>query len=104
MSEKSYAVRVDEQRCKGTDDCGICVYICPKDVFETSDRLTQRGVHPPEVVRVADCIGCENCMIYCPDLAVVVESHRTGRAAGSSAVKAGRAGVARKTGAAGNRR
>jgi 2-oxoglutarate ferredoxin oxidoreductase subunit delta len=67
-----HQVYVNEDYCKGVDDCGICVWICPKDVFDNSDRLTMRGIRPPEVARIEDCIGCENCMLYCPDLAIVV--------------------------------
>jgi 2-oxoglutarate ferredoxin oxidoreductase subunit delta len=67
-----HQVYVDQDACKGTDECGICAWICPTDVFDRSSRLTSRGIAPPVVARIADCVGCENCMVYCPDLAIVV--------------------------------
>lgn len=67
-----HQVYVNEDYCKGVDGCGICLWICPRDVFDRSDSLTARGVRPPQVPRIEDCIGCENCMLYCPDLAIVV--------------------------------
>ncbi len=75
-NEAKHTVHVNEQRCKGADDCGICIYICPANVFDRADRLTQRGIHPPVVARPDACTGCGNCMIYCPDLAIVVERKR----------------------------
>jgi Pyruvate/2-oxoacid:ferredoxin oxidoreductase delta subunit len=29
----------------------------------------------------ADCTGCENCMIYCPDLAIAVKRDKTAKGA-----------------------
>jgi 2-oxoglutarate ferredoxin oxidoreductase subunit delta len=65
-------VSVDTDHCKGIEGCGICIWICPTKVFDISDNLTMRGTRPPQVARIADCTGCENCMLYCPDLAIVV--------------------------------
>ena len=28
---------------------------------------------PPEIKDISECTGCMNCMIYCPDFAIVVE-------------------------------
>ena len=67
-----HQVQVNEDYCKGMEGCGICVWICPTKVFDASDRLTMRGIRPPWVARIEDCTGCENCVIYCPDLAIVV--------------------------------
>jgi 2-oxoglutarate ferredoxin oxidoreductase subunit delta len=65
-------VSVNGQLCKGADGCGLCVALCPKDVFKVADRLTARGVRLPVVERITACTRCGNCMIYCPDMAVVV--------------------------------
>ena len=67
-----HQVQVNEEYCKGTEDCGLCIWTCPTNVFDSSDKLTVRGIRPPLVARIEDCTGCENCMIYCPDLAIVV--------------------------------
>ncbi len=63
-------IEINEDLCKG---CVLCVAFCPKSVLKMSDRLTKRGVHPPEVVNERDCTLCGNCMLYCPDFAIVVE-------------------------------
>jgi len=62
-------IEIDEDLCKG---CEICVAFCAKDVLEMSDKFNKKGVHPPLVVREEDCTLCGNCMLYCPDLAIVV--------------------------------
>lgn len=59
--KKSYEVSVNLQFCKM---CGICVYICRKDVFEIKDGNIR--------VRNKDCIGCGLCELICPDLAIEV--------------------------------
>ena len=68
-----YSITIFREQCKGTGGCGICLHVCPKKVYEPSDELTSRGVYPPEPVRSGDCIGCLQCMIYCPDMVIVVE-------------------------------
>jgi len=67
-------VFVNNDLCKGTDNCGLCIHVCPADVFDKSEKLTGRGVRPPVPVRTDLCTGCRACMIYCPDFAIVVES------------------------------
>lgn len=69
---KAAIVSVDESMCKGADACGICIALCPKGVFSISDRLTARGARPPVVVELSACNACGNCMIFCPDMAIVV--------------------------------
>lgn len=61
------------ESCKGTDDCGICLTVCPKELFEPSGQMNQAGYIPPRMVNVEECIGCENCMISCPDMAIMVQ-------------------------------
>ena len=53
--------------CKG---CGICIYICPKHVLDTSKELSSRGYYPPEVVDAEACSNCRQCELYCPDCAI----------------------------------
>ena len=72
-----YIIYVIEERCKGADGCGLCIHVCPKKVLDRVDRLTIHGVRPPEPVRIDDCIGCDMCMTYCPDLAIIVEKTET---------------------------
>ncbi len=35
--------------------------------------MNEAGYLPPEIDDESECTVCENCMIYCPDLAIVVE-------------------------------
>ena len=63
-------VYIDIEACKG---CGICIAVCPRDILKFSTGLNQSGVHYPEMVDEKKCTVCENCMIYCPDYAVVVK-------------------------------
>ncbi|UCE74323.1 MAG: 4Fe-4S binding protein [Methanomassiliicoccales archaeon] len=35
--------------------------------------MNDTGYIPPEIEEENKCTGCENCMIYCPDFAIVVE-------------------------------
>jgi len=64
---------IDETLCKGADGCGLCIHVCPRDVYVKSERLTERGIRPPDPVNIEACTGCMLCMMYCPDFAIVVE-------------------------------
>ena len=61
------------EACKGTDDCGICLFVCPKEIFVTSNEPNQAGYLPPQLKGEEACTGCMTCMISCPDFALVVE-------------------------------
>ncbi|MDP6776721.1 MAG: 4Fe-4S dicluster domain-containing protein [Candidatus Latescibacteria bacterium] len=65
-------VLIDNRLCKGTEGCRLCIHVCPEEVLGPSDQLSHRGVHPAEVLEPDRCTGCELCMLYCPELAVVV--------------------------------
>ena len=64
-------VTIFKDACKGVEDCGICVFVCPKDLFVKSDKMNASGYLPPKLQNEEDCIACQNCMIYCPDFAIV---------------------------------
>jgi len=66
-------VTILPQSCKGVEDCGICLFVCPKSLFRGSKEMNQAGYFPPELTEPEKCTGCGNCMIYCPDFALVVE-------------------------------
>jgi 2-oxoglutarate ferredoxin oxidoreductase subunit delta len=57
------AVVVDLDLCKA---CGICIELCPQDVFDR-DELGH-----PVVARLADCTACAFCERHCPDFAIDV--------------------------------
>ena len=74
-------LRIYNALCKGVDECGICVYVCKKEVFKPSETLNQKGYRPPVVMKGDRCTACESCMIFCPDLAIVVAAEKSGRKA-----------------------
>jgi NAD-dependent dihydropyrimidine dehydrogenase PreA subunit len=54
---------VSASRCTG---CGICVKVCPTDVFEGAVGEV------PVIARQADCQTCSMCELYCPADALFV--------------------------------
>ncbi len=72
-------VKVFAELCKGVEECGICVYICPRQLFHPSSTLNKKGYRPPQITEQERCTGCENCMIYCPDMAIAVAKEKKGR-------------------------
>jgi 2-oxoglutarate ferredoxin oxidoreductase subunit delta len=74
--EKLAEIRIFADLCKGVEECGICVEMCPKKLFRSSKGLNPKGYRPPEVNEAEACTGCENCMIFCPDLAIAVKGRK----------------------------
>lgn len=72
-------IRIYQDLCKGVEECGICLYICKKEVFKPSENLNRKGYRPPEMVNHEVCTSCENCMIFCPDLAIAVKGKKLKR-------------------------
>ena len=66
-------ITIFTESCKGMDDCGICKFVCPKDLFEACKEMNAAGYFPPEITDESECTTCQNCMICCPDFAIVVE-------------------------------
>ena len=65
--------------CKGVEDCGICLSVCPKNLFEPSDEMNERGFLPPRVIDEDPCTVCLSCMDSCPDMAIVVVKQKKAR-------------------------
>jgi 2-oxoglutarate ferredoxin oxidoreductase subunit delta len=57
-------VQIEEAGCR---DCGLCVEICPTDVFEEDGPRKLA-----KVVRQDDCIGCTSCVYLCPSRCLTV--------------------------------
>jgi 2-oxoglutarate ferredoxin oxidoreductase subunit delta len=64
------SVYIDREICKG---CQLCIYYCPKDVFEVGEEINDKGFVIPKVTHGDHCIKCKLCEINCPDLAILVE-------------------------------
>jgi NAD-dependent dihydropyrimidine dehydrogenase PreA subunit len=56
-------VTVDKNLCDG---CGVCVDICPMNVYDMVDDKS-------EPTRSDDCILCMACVNACPNAAITVE-------------------------------
>lgn len=63
------------QGCKGADQCGICKFVCPEGLYRDSGQMNDAGYIPPEIFDQDRCTGCGNCMIFCPDMAIIVEKN-----------------------------
>jgi 2-oxoglutarate ferredoxin oxidoreductase subunit delta len=61
INPDGYHLGFYEGWCKA---CGICVAICPKDVFDRRDD------GKPVVARPEDCTNCGLCEIMCPDFCI----------------------------------
>ena len=61
--------RIDPELCNG---CGICVKICPMDVFRMDAQAKKSVITYPE-----DCMLCEFCVLDCPTKAVTVTPEKT---------------------------
>ena len=74
-------VIVADELCKGVEDCGLCVEVCPENVFAAAETGNARGYVPSAVADAAACTGCEACMRICPDFAVIVEQDKQSKEA-----------------------
>jgi 2-oxoglutarate ferredoxin oxidoreductase subunit delta len=62
-------IEVSAELCK---DCGLCVSVCPKDCLEHCETLNRYGVYPLRMRQGAECTGCSQCAVMCPDTAIEV--------------------------------
>ncbi|ENN96670.1 4Fe-4S ferredoxin [Methanocaldococcus villosus KIN24-T80] len=63
-------IEINERFCKG---CYICIFVCPKKVFEKSDKLNKKGIYPPIAKYPEKCSRCNLCVLQCPDQAISIE-------------------------------
>jgi 2-oxoglutarate ferredoxin oxidoreductase subunit delta len=74
-------IRIYHELCKGVEECGLCLEICPKKLFSPSESLNRKGYRPPQAAHPKACTQCQNCVVYCPDLAIAVEPKKAGKEA-----------------------
>ena len=63
-AKKQFLVTIYRAWCK---KCGVCIELCPRKVFDADAQKS------PIISRQADCIGCIQCELQCPDLAIRIE-------------------------------
>ncbi len=55
-------IELNQKWCKA---CGICMAMCPKNVFDP-----EVGTGKAIIARPEDCSSCGMCELYCPDYAI----------------------------------
>ncbi|ADP76840.1 2-oxoglutarate ferredoxin oxidoreductase, delta subunit [Methanothermus fervidus DSM 2088] len=65
-------IAINEKLCKG---CGICIEFCPRNVFEMSKEINEKGVHVPLPKSPERCTKCNICVLMCPDQAISVNKN-----------------------------
>ena len=73
----SKPVKINIDWCKA---CGLCIEVCPKDVFLWSKDIGKHGVKVPEIKKPSRCTKCMMCEMICPDFAITVEGTRKKKA------------------------
>ena len=63
-------VKVDLEKCNGD---GVCVDVCPVEVFELQELPDYPGEQKSVPVRADECILCMACETSCPTEAITVE-------------------------------
>lgn len=66
-------VKIDKKKCKS---CYLCIDVCPKKMIKKSSEIGKSGINVVEFDKDKnDCIGCAQCALVCPDIAIV-EVHK----------------------------
>ena len=67
---KMVDVKVDWKKCNGD---GVCIDICPVEIFELQDLTEHPDSKKSVPVRKEECIQCMACVTSCPTEAITVE-------------------------------
>ncbi len=59
-------IEIDRILCKR---CGICAFVCPKQVYQCNELEGLQVVNPD------DCIFCDMCIMMCPDMAMDISKN-----------------------------
>lgn len=61
-------IKIDKNKCKS---CYLCIDICPKKLIKKSNETGKTGENVVEFCDThSQCIGCAQCAIVCPDIAI----------------------------------
>ena len=60
-------IKIDSNKCKS---CYLCIDVCPKKVIQKSQTVGKTGESIVEFINNNGCIGCAQCALVCPDIAI----------------------------------
>lgn len=61
-------INIDSTKCKS---CYLCIDVCPKKAIKKSSIIGKTGKPIVEFDKNSNCIGCAQCAMMCPDMAIV---------------------------------
>lgn len=64
------SVYIDKELCKS---CKLCIRICPKNVFEITNKVNKKGYNYIEAAHEENCVSCKQCEMNCPDFVIHIE-------------------------------
>jgi len=64
-------IKLNQKWCKG---CGLCIEICPKNVYDRESKVSAKGFREIIIKNPDDCNQCQLCELLCPDLAITIEA------------------------------
>ncbi len=59
-------IEINRILCK---KCGICAFVCPKQVYQFNE------LEGPQANNPDDCIFCDMCIMMCPDMAIDIDKN-----------------------------
>ncbi|MHA1232991.1 MAG: 4Fe-4S dicluster domain-containing protein [Candidatus Helarchaeota archaeon] len=66
-------ILIEDNLCKGVEGCGYCIEICPKRIFERSEKFNERGYLVAKITDYSKCIKCKMCELICPEMAISIK-------------------------------
>jgi 2-oxoglutarate ferredoxin oxidoreductase subunit alpha len=62
-------IDIDQKRCKG---CDLCLNLCPKQVFQETSELGDKGFKIRKPIATDKCTECGLCKYFCPEGAISI--------------------------------
>jgi NADPH-dependent glutamate synthase beta subunit-like oxidoreductase/NAD-dependent dihydropyrimidine dehydrogenase PreA subunit len=70
---RQFDIGIHPEGCK---ECGYCIEVCGRNVFEVAQKFNNRGYRPITVRNREKCVGCMLCFYACPDFSIDVTEKR----------------------------